>query len=163
MSDAPASDAGSADVQAAVVTAGRELKIFLDMMAAYATDNHSYLLAPAYNQGLADERLDLRGQLLPSPGRSGLPRPPKCGARSTKPWTNWFSPEGRPAKVPASSYDVWEFVCQRTAPAIKHFQSGILSALTNELAHKKVKEAAHLCSPARDAAGLIKPKTSLDL
>ncbi len=32
-------------IQTAVAAAGRELEIFLDMMAAYATDNHSYLLA----------------------------------------------------------------------------------------------------------------------
>jgi hypothetical protein len=64
MSAAPAADAGSNDVQAAVVTAGRELEIFLDMMAAYATDNHSYLLAPAYNRGLTKGEDDLRQQLL---------------------------------------------------------------------------------------------------
>ena len=69
MSSAPAPDAGPADVHAALVTAGRELEIFLDMMAAYATDNHSYLLAPAYNQGLADDELDLRRQLLALAGR----------------------------------------------------------------------------------------------
>lgn len=69
MSAAPAADAGPADVQAAVVTAGRELEIFLDMMAAYATDNHSYLLAPAYNQGLDDDELDLRQQLLALAGQ----------------------------------------------------------------------------------------------
>ena len=69
MSAAPAADAGSAAVQAAVVTAGRELEIFLDMMAAYATDNHSYLLAPAYNQGLDDDELDLRQRLLALAGR----------------------------------------------------------------------------------------------
>lgn len=64
MSSAPAPNAGPSDVHTALVTAGRELEIFLDMMAAYATDNHSYLLAPAYNQGLADDELDLRRQLL---------------------------------------------------------------------------------------------------
>jgi hypothetical protein len=30
---------------------GRELEVFLDMMAAYATDNHSYLLATCLQQG----------------------------------------------------------------------------------------------------------------
>jgi hypothetical protein len=69
MSGAPAPDAGPADVHTALVTAGRELEIFLDMMAAYATDNHSYLLAPAYNQGLADDELDLRRQLLALAGQ----------------------------------------------------------------------------------------------
>lgn len=64
MAGGPASDADPADVHTALVTAGRELEIFLDMMAAYATDNHSYLLAPAYNQGLADDELHLRRQLL---------------------------------------------------------------------------------------------------
>jgi hypothetical protein len=39
------------------------------MMSAYATDNHSYLLAPAYNQGLADDELDLRRQLLALAGQ----------------------------------------------------------------------------------------------
>jgi hypothetical protein len=66
MAGAPAPDA---DGHAAVVTAGRELEIFLDMMAAYATDKHSYLLAPAYNQGLADDELDLRRQLLALAGQ----------------------------------------------------------------------------------------------
>jgi hypothetical protein len=69
MSATPASDAASVDVHNAVGTAGRELEIFLDMMAAYATDSHSYLLAPAYNQGLADDELDLRQQLLALAGQ----------------------------------------------------------------------------------------------
>lgn len=64
MSAAPASYAAPVEVHTALATAGRELEIFLDMMAAYATDNHSYLLAPAYNQGLADDELELRQQLL---------------------------------------------------------------------------------------------------
>jgi hypothetical protein len=34
------------------------------MMAAYATDNHSYLLAPSYNKGLSDEEAELRRNLL---------------------------------------------------------------------------------------------------
>ena len=46
------------------LTAGRELEIFLDMMASYATDNHSYLLAPAYNRGLSQAEQHLRQQLL---------------------------------------------------------------------------------------------------
>ncbi|MFF2031103.1 SIR2 family protein [Arthrobacter sp. NPDC058192] len=69
MSAAPASDAAPVEVHTALATAGRELEIFLDMMAAYATDNHSYLLAPAYNQGLADDELDLRRQLLALAGQ----------------------------------------------------------------------------------------------
>lgn len=64
MASAPERGASSADMHTALVTAGRQLEIFLDMMAAYATDNHSYLLAPAYNQGLADDELELRRQLL---------------------------------------------------------------------------------------------------
>lgn len=69
MSSAPVPDAAPADVCIALATAGRELEIFLDMMAAYATDNHSYLLAPAYNQGLADDELDLRRRLLALAGQ----------------------------------------------------------------------------------------------
>ncbi|MET4145478.1 SIR2 family protein [Arthrobacter sp. UYCo732] len=61
---APATGSAQASVQTAVATAGRELEIFLDMMAAYATDNHSYLLAPAYNRGLTKAEDDLRQQLL---------------------------------------------------------------------------------------------------
>lgn len=64
MSAALPQDATPDDVRTAIVTAGRELEIFLDMMAAYATDNHSYLLAPAYNQGLTEDELDLRQRLL---------------------------------------------------------------------------------------------------
>lgn len=64
MSGAPAQNSGEEEVHTALAAAGRELEIFLDMMAAYATDNHSYLLAPAYNQGLADDELVLRRQLL---------------------------------------------------------------------------------------------------
>lgn len=69
MSGAPAPDATPADVHTALSTAGRELEIFLDMMAAHATDNHSYLLAPDYNQGLAQDELDLRRQLLALAGQ----------------------------------------------------------------------------------------------
>lgn len=61
---APAPDSGQEATQTAVIAAGRELEIFLDMMVAYATDNHSYFLAPAYNQGLAQDELVLRRQLL---------------------------------------------------------------------------------------------------
>lgn len=64
MSSAPKQGASSADIHTALAAAGRELEIFLDMMASYATDNHSYLLAPAYNQGLTDDELELRRQLL---------------------------------------------------------------------------------------------------
>ncbi|WP_407709143.1 SIR2 family NAD-dependent protein deacylase [Arthrobacter nitrophenolicus] len=69
MSGAPAQDASEEEVRKALATAGRDLEIFLDMLAAYATDNHSYLLAPAYNQGLADDELDLRKQLLALAGQ----------------------------------------------------------------------------------------------
>ncbi|MDQ0692160.1 SIR2 family protein [Arthrobacter sp. W4I7] len=69
LAGAPASDAGPADARTALLAAGRDLEIFLDMMAAYATDNHSYLLASAYNQGLADDELDLRQQLLALAGQ----------------------------------------------------------------------------------------------
>jgi hypothetical protein len=61
---APSSGASRADKTAALVAAGRELEIFLDMMATYATDNHSYLLAPKYNAGLNDDEASLRRQLL---------------------------------------------------------------------------------------------------
>lgn len=53
-----------------VVTAGRELEIFLDMMSAYATDNHSYLLAPAYNKGLSEDETSLRSRLLELAGQN---------------------------------------------------------------------------------------------
>jgi hypothetical protein len=69
MSAAPEQGASSSVVHTALVTAGRELEIFLDMLAAYSTDNHSYLLAAAYNQGLTDEELELRRQLLDLAGR----------------------------------------------------------------------------------------------
>jgi len=69
VSGASALDATQAEGNTTLSTAGRELEIFLDMMAAYATDNHSYLLAPAYNQGLADDELDLRRQLLALAGQ----------------------------------------------------------------------------------------------
>ncbi|MHA7223093.1 SIR2 family protein [Arthrobacter sp. RHLT1-20] len=61
---APAAESDQASIRKAVTSAGRELEIFLDMMAAYATDNHSYLLAPAYNRGLTQGEDDLRQQLL---------------------------------------------------------------------------------------------------
>ena len=48
----------------AVATAGRELEIFLDMLGACATDNHSYLLAPAYDAGMNHAEARLRDQLL---------------------------------------------------------------------------------------------------
>lgn len=60
----PAPGSGEEDTQAAVAAAGRELEIFLDMMMAYATDSHSYLLAPAYTRGLSKEENQLRQQLL---------------------------------------------------------------------------------------------------
>lgn len=50
--------------QNAVSAAGRELEIFLDMMIAYATDNHSYLLAPAYDRGLTNGEDELRQRLM---------------------------------------------------------------------------------------------------
>ncbi|MEV5053675.1 SIR2 family protein [Arthrobacter sp. LAR12-1-1.1] len=61
---APDLDFDKVATQAAVAAAGRELEIFLDMMMAYATDNHSYLLAPAYNRGLSNHESQLRQQLL---------------------------------------------------------------------------------------------------
>ncbi|MFJ5861800.1 SIR2 family NAD-dependent protein deacylase [Pseudarthrobacter sp. NPDC092439] len=61
---APGKNSKHEDAALAMAAAGRELEIFLDMMAAYATDNHSYLLAPAYNGGLSDEEAELRQQLL---------------------------------------------------------------------------------------------------
>lgn len=66
---APNRDSNPEDATAAVVAAGRELEIFLDMMAAYATDNHSYLLAPSYNRGLSHEEAELRRHLLDLAGR----------------------------------------------------------------------------------------------
>lgn len=38
-------------------------------MAAYATDNHSYLLAAAYDKGLSNEEAELRRHLLDLAGR----------------------------------------------------------------------------------------------
>lgn len=52
-----------------MAAAGRELEVFLYMMAAYATDNHSYLLASAYNKGLSDGEAELRRHLLDLAGR----------------------------------------------------------------------------------------------
>ncbi|MEQ4565259.1 SIR2 family protein [Paenarthrobacter sp. CAP02] len=48
----------------AAATAGRELEVFLDMMAAYATESHSYLLSPLYFKGMTEAEADLRSQLL---------------------------------------------------------------------------------------------------
>lgn len=64
MAGAPAQNAGEEEVQMALAAAGRELEIFLDMMASYATDNHSYLLAPAYDAGLNEAESRLRAQLM---------------------------------------------------------------------------------------------------
>ena len=61
---APTSQLSREDKTAMVAEAGRQLEIFLDMLAAYATDNHSYLLAPNYDAGLDDEEAELRKQLL---------------------------------------------------------------------------------------------------
>lgn len=66
---APDKVSKDADTTAAVAAAGRELEVFLDMMAAYATDNHSYLLATAYNKGLSDGEAELRRHLLDLAGR----------------------------------------------------------------------------------------------
>ncbi|TLM71636.1 SIR2 family protein [Pseudarthrobacter sp. NamB4] len=55
---------GQNSTQTALAAAGRELEIFLDMLAAYATESHSYLLAPAYNRGLSQDESTLRQQLL---------------------------------------------------------------------------------------------------
>jgi hypothetical protein len=66
---APDKGSKDEDVTAAIVAAGRDLEVFLDMMAAYATDNHSYLLAPAYNKGLSEEEAKLRQNLLDLAGR----------------------------------------------------------------------------------------------
>lgn len=62
--DAPIPGSCNDAMQTAVNAAGRELEIFLDMMMAYATDNHSYLLAPAYSRGLPPGESELRQQLL---------------------------------------------------------------------------------------------------
>lgn len=47
-----------------IAAAGRKLEVFLDALNAYATDTHSYLLAPLYTSGLTQEELRLRTQLL---------------------------------------------------------------------------------------------------
>jgi hypothetical protein len=52
------------DSRRAAAKAGRELEVFLDMMAAYATENHSYLLSPLYYQGMTEAEANLRRQLL---------------------------------------------------------------------------------------------------
>lgn len=62
--NAPDPGSGKLEMQSAVGAAGRELEIFLDMMMAYATDNHSYLLAPAYDRGLTNGEAELRQRLL---------------------------------------------------------------------------------------------------
>ncbi|VXC05953.1 SIR2-like domain-containing protein [Arthrobacter sp. 9V] len=49
---------------AAIQEAGRDMEIFLDMTAAYAADDHSYLLAPAYTRGLSADEFELRQHLL---------------------------------------------------------------------------------------------------
>ena len=73
-----------------VVTAGRELEIFLDMMSAYATDNHSYLLAAAYNKGVSEDETSLRSRLLELlPVRTEVQTPVKCGALSTRHFGTW--------------------------------------------------------------------------
>ncbi|WP_152642566.1 SIR2 family protein [Pseudarthrobacter chlorophenolicus] len=48
----------------ALLAAGRKLEIFLDALAAFSSDNHSYLLAPLYTKGLGAEETSLRSQLL---------------------------------------------------------------------------------------------------
>ncbi|NQD88000.1 SIR2 family protein [Paenarthrobacter sp. CM16] len=48
----------------AIQAAGRDMEIFLDTTAAYASDDHSYLLAPAYTEGLSRHEVELRAQLL---------------------------------------------------------------------------------------------------
>lgn len=62
--DAPDPGSGKEEMHSAVAAAGRELEIFLDMMMAYATDNHSYLLAPAYDRGLTNGEDELRQRLM---------------------------------------------------------------------------------------------------
>ena len=89
MSSAPVPNADPADVRIALATAGRELEIFLDMMAAYATDNHSYLLAPAYNQGSPLTNSTCGGSSLPWRAGNGQPVQPKCGGWSTRLSENW--------------------------------------------------------------------------
>lgn len=44
--------------------AARRLEIFLDALVAHASDNHSFLLAPNYGEGLTDEEARLRDALL---------------------------------------------------------------------------------------------------
>lgn len=44
--------------------AARRLEIFLDMLAAYSSDSHSFFLAPHYAGGMSPEDLSLRKQLL---------------------------------------------------------------------------------------------------
>lgn len=57
----------------AAAKAGRELEVFLDMMAAYATESHSYLLSPLYFQGMTEAEADLRCQLLALAGSERSP------------------------------------------------------------------------------------------
>jgi len=64
MSDSQFPSGDEDSKQTAAAEAGRELEIFLDMMAAYATDSHSYLLSPLYYQGMTDDEDELRRQLL---------------------------------------------------------------------------------------------------
>lgn len=56
--------------------APRRLEIFLDMLAAYSSDSHSFFLAPHYAGGMSPEDLNLRRQLLDladsNKGQAGL-------------------------------------------------------------------------------------------
>lgn len=60
----PDLDSNQSADHSAIAIAGRKLEIFLDLLAAYATENHSYLLAPAYTRGLSQDERELRQQLL---------------------------------------------------------------------------------------------------
>ena len=56
--------------------AARRLEIFLDMLAAYSSDSHSFFLAPHYAGGMSPDDLSLRKQLLgladSNKGQAGL-------------------------------------------------------------------------------------------
>lgn len=56
--------------------AARLLEIFLDMLAAYSSDSHSFFLAPHYAGGMSQDDLNLRRQLLDlahsNKGQAGL-------------------------------------------------------------------------------------------
>ena len=71
--ESSADELNDAQSKLALATSGRELEIFLDMLGAYATDNHSYLLAPAYDAGMNHAEAQLRAQLLKL---AVQPRPP---------------------------------------------------------------------------------------